>query len=81
MNDYTGIEASSQKLSHSDGSPMRALVVDDEESLTNLVAMSLRYEGWDVKTAHSVAEAMKQSASFTTGNAVLDIMLPAGDGL
>ena len=81
MNDYTGIETSSQKLSHSDGSPMRALVVDDEESLADLVAMSLRYEGWDVKTAHSVAEAMKQAASFAPDIAVLDIMLPDGDGL
>ena len=81
MNDYTGIETSSQKLSHSDGSPMRALVVDDEESLADLVAMSLRYEGWDVKTAHSVAEAMKHSASFAPDIAVLDIMLPDGDGL
>ena len=81
MNDYTGIEASSQKLSHSDGSPMRALVVDDEESLADLVAMSLRYEGWDVKTAHSAAEAMKQAETFAPDIAVLDIMLPDGDGL
>jgi two-component system OmpR family response regulator len=81
MNDYTGIEQSSQKLSHSDGSPMRALVVDDEESLADLVGMSLRYEGWDVKTAHSVAEAMNHAKSFAPDIAVLDIMLPDGDGL
>ena len=41
MNDYTGIEQSSRKLSHSDGSRMRALVVDDEESLADVVGMSL----------------------------------------
>jgi len=81
MNDYTGIEQSSQKLSHSDGSPMRALVVDDEESLADLVGMSLRYEGWDVKTAHSVSEAMNQVKTFAPDIAVLDIMLPDGDGL
>jgi len=81
MNDYTGIEQSSQKLSHSDGSPMRALVVDDEESLADLVGMSLRYEGWDVKTAHSVAEAMNHVKTFAPDVAVLDIMLPDGDGL
>jgi len=80
MNDYTGIEQSSQKLSHSDGSPMRALVVDDEESLADLVGMSLRYEGWDVKTAHSVAEAMNHAKTFAPDIAVLDIMLPDGDG-
>ena len=81
MNDYTGIEQSSQKLSHSDGSPMRALVVDDEESLADLVGMSLRYEGWDVKTAHSVSEAMNHVKTFVPDIAVLDIMLPDGDGL
>ena len=30
---------------------MRALVVDDEVSLGDLLQMALRYEGWDVKTA------------------------------
>ena len=81
MNDYAGIEQSSQKLSHSDGSPMRALVVDDEESLADLVGMSLRYEGWDVKTAHSVTEALNHAKTFAPDIAVLDIMLPDGDGL
>jgi len=60
---------------------MRALVVDDEESLADLVGMSLRYEGWDVKTAHSVAEAMNHVKTFAPDIAVLDIMLPDGDGL
>jgi len=81
MNDYAGIEQSFQKLSHSDGSPMRALVVDDEESLADLVGMSLRYEGWDVKTAHSVTEALNHAKTFAPDIAVLDIMLPDGDGL
>ncbi len=81
MNDYAGIEQASQKLSHPDGSPMKALVVDDEESLADLVAMSLRYEGWDVRTAHSVSEAVSQAQSFSPDIAVLDIMLPDGDGL
>jgi len=56
-------------------------VVDDEESLADLVGMSLRYEGWDVKTAHSVAEAMNHAKTFAPDIAVLDIMLPDGDGL
>jgi two-component system OmpR family response regulator len=60
---------------------MRALVVDDEESLADLVGMSLRYEGWDVKTAHSVSEAMNHVKTFAPDIAVLDIMLPDGDGL
>ncbi|MFM1953543.1 MAG: hypothetical protein RL187_752 [Actinomycetota bacterium] len=81
MNDYKGVDLVSHKLTHADGSALRALVVDDEESLADLVAMSLRYEGWDVKTAHSVTEAMKAAQAFSPDIAVLDIMLPDGDGL
>jgi two-component system OmpR family response regulator len=81
MNDYRGAENAPQKLHHADGSPMRALVVDDEESLADLVAMSLRYEGWDVVTAHTVSSALEGAKSFNPDIAVLDIMLPDGDGV
>jgi two-component system OmpR family response regulator len=60
---------------------IKALVVDDEEPLADLVAMALRYEGWEVKTAHTVADAIKAHKSFQPDIAVLDIMLPDGDGL
>ncbi len=81
MNEYRSAETQAQKLHHADGSPMRALIVDDEESLADLVAMSLRYEGWDVVTAHSVKEALEGAKKFNPDIAVLDIMLPDGDGL
>jgi len=80
MNDYRSAEFPQQKLQHADGSPMRALVVDDEENLADLVAMSLRYEGWQVVTAHTVKSAVAQSKDFKPDIAVLDIMLPDGDG-
>jgi len=60
---------------------IKALVVDDEEPLADLVAMALRYEGWEVKTAHTVAEALKAHKALQPDIAVLDIMLPDGDGL
>ena len=66
---------------HSSTSAIKALVVDDEEPLADLVSMALRYEGWEVKAAHSVAEATKIHKSFKPDIAVLDIMLPDGDGL
>ncbi len=81
MNDYRGLDNAPEKLQHADGSAMRALVVDDEESLADLVAMSLRYEGWDVKTAHTVKQAVSAADHFTPDIAVLDIMLPDGDGV
>lgn len=61
--------------------PITVLVVDDEESLADLVAMALRYEGWTVKTAHSVKQAVQVQKTFSPDIAVLDIMLPDGDGL
>lgn len=39
------------RLTRPDGSPVRVVVVDDEESLTDLLGMALRYEGWEVRTA------------------------------
>ncbi|AUZ88590.1 DNA-binding response regulator, partial [Arthrobacter agilis] len=38
------------RLAHPDGSPIRALVVDDETSLAELVSMGLRMAGWSVTT-------------------------------
>ena len=31
--------------------PLRALVVDDEEKIAELLRVALRYEGWDVEVA------------------------------
>ena len=66
---------------HAPAEDIKALVVDDEESLADLVAMALRYEGWQVKTAHNVADAIAAHNEFSPDIAVLDIMLPDGDGL
>lgn len=60
---------------------IRALVVDDEESILQLLAMALRYEGWEVETAAGGAEALEKVRTFSPDVAVLDIMLPDFDGL
>ncbi|KTR85856.1 response regulator transcription factor [Leucobacter chromiiresistens] len=70
-----------QGLQRADGSKIRALVVDDEESITQLVAMALRYEGWEVETAATGQEALDAMRAFTPDVAVLDIMLPDFDGM
>ncbi|WP_449278523.1 response regulator transcription factor [Leucobacter sp. GX24907] len=64
-----------------DGGSVRALVVDDEESILQLLSMALRYEGWDVATADTGAAALEQLESFDPDVVVLDIMLPDFDGL
>jgi two-component system OmpR family response regulator len=39
------------ELLRPDGSPVRVLVVDDELSITELLSMALRYEGWQIRCA------------------------------
>jgi two-component system OmpR family response regulator len=58
----------------------RVLVVDDEDSITQLVSTVLRYEGFEVETAHDGRTAVKRAASFGPDLVVLDVMLPDIDG-
>jgi len=66
---------------HDTADVVRVLVVDDEEPLADLVAMALRHEGWTPTVAYSVDEALRRQKEFEFDLAVLDIMLPDGDGL
>lgn len=70
------------KTIHSDdAAKLRALVVDDEDSILQLVAMALRYDGWEVATAATGEEALEKLRNFKPDVAVLDIMLPDFDGI
>lgn len=68
-------------MTRADGSPIRVLAVDDEASLTDLMKMALRYEGWDVQTAATGQEALAKARDFKPDVIVLDIMLPDLDGM
>ncbi len=70
-----------ERLTRSDGSPVRALVVDDEPLLGDLLSTALRYEGWQVESALSGRAAIKAAASLDPDVVVLDIMLPDMSGL
>jgi two-component system, OmpR family, response regulator len=69
------------RLKHPDGSPIRVLVVDDEPTLTDLLQMALRYEGWEVKTASDGRKALALAREFRPDAIVLDMMLPDIDGM
>jgi two-component system, OmpR family, response regulator len=56
--------------------PARILVVDDEKSITDLVAMALRYEGLKVEVAFTGRDTLDLVASFRPHLLVLDVMLP-----
>ncbi|CAN5719225.1 response regulator transcription factor [soil metagenome] len=64
-----------------DGNPVHVLVVDDEPAIIELVAMVLRYEGWQVSYAIDGASAVRAVRELTPDLVVLDIMLPDMDGL
>ncbi len=69
------------ELRRTDGSPIRVLVVDDENTLSDLLSMALRYEGWDVRTAGDGLAAVRAAREFRPDAVVLDVMLPDIDGL
>ncbi|SNS60176.1 two-component system, OmpR family, response regulator [Micrococcales bacterium KH10] len=69
------------ELTHPDGSPVRALVVDDEPMLADLVAMGLTICGWHVKVAHAGRAAVETAREFAPDVLVLDWMLPELNGL
>ncbi|KPM54864.1 transcriptional regulator [Frankia sp. R43] len=56
------------------------LVVDDEEPITDLVSMALRYEGYQVATASTGQAALTKVALCAPDLIVLDVMLPDVDG-
>ncbi|MEU2108269.1 response regulator transcription factor [Streptomyces sp. NPDC019507] len=68
-------------LRRTDGGPVRVLVVDDESSLTELLSMALRYEGWEVRSAGDGAGAVRAARDFRPDAVILDVMLPDLDGL
>ena len=58
----------------------RVLVVDDEESITELVSTVLRYEGFEVETAGDGKAAVRSARTFRPDIIVLDVMMPDWDG-
>ncbi len=77
----TSTAADRGKLTRADGSPIRALVVDDEPNLAELLATALRYEGWQVEIALTGNSATRTAKALQPDVVVLDMMLPDIDGL
>jgi len=62
------------------GAAARILVVDDEQSITDFIALGLRHEGYDVRTAPDGRAAMRAVDEFRPHLVVLDLMMPRVDG-
>ncbi len=56
------------------------LVVDDEPSIVDAVATSLRYEGYEVETEASGRAAILTAHRASPALIILDVMLPDLDG-
>jgi two-component system OmpR family response regulator len=59
-----------------DGTPLRALVVDDEADLADVLTNMLHRAGWQSRSAHDGRTATDLAESFQPDVVVLDINLP-----
>jgi len=77
----TTTAAGHDRLTRADGSPIRALVVDDEPALGELLSTVLRYEGWQVEAALTGHAAIRAARALDPDVILLDVMLPDLGGI
>ena len=63
-----------------DAAQYRILVVDDESTISDLIATSLKFVGFEVRTAANGAEALTVVEEFKPHAIILDVMMPVMDG-
>jgi two-component system OmpR family response regulator len=68
-------------LRRSDGSPLRVLIVDDEELLADAIAAAFRSDGWRVRSAARGLDVLVLARKFQPDVIILDVMLPDIDGI
>ncbi len=74
-------DASPAQSVAADRRPIRALVVDDENSLSELVTLTLQLEGWSVHAAADGRAALAAARMFEPDIVILDMMLPDMNGI
>jgi two-component system OmpR family response regulator len=67
-------------MSKGESNNQRILVVDDESSISDLISTSLRFVGFDVRTANNGSQALLVAEEFKPHAMVLDVMMPGMDG-
>jgi two-component system OmpR family response regulator len=68
-------------LAHPDGSPIRALVVEDEPTIADLLRFPLQMIGWEATVVGDGLEAVRVARDIRPDVLVLDRMLPGIEGL
>jgi DNA-binding response OmpR family regulator len=65
----------------STGMQHRILIIDDEDDIREIAAMSLETAaGWEVMVASSGAQGLVRAASYQPDAILLDVMMPGMDG-
>ncbi len=68
-------------MTRPDGSAVRAMIVDDERGLTEVLVEVFATEGFESLGVLSGREAIEKMAAFDADLVILDVMLPDVDGL
>lgn len=63
-----------------DAAQYRILVVDDESAISDLISTSLKFVGFDIRTASNGAQALTIAEEFKPHALILDVMMPEMDG-
>ena len=58
----------------------RILVVDDEPNINDLISTSLKFSGFEVRSAMNGAQALTVAEEFKPHALVLDVMMPGMNG-
>jgi two-component system OmpR family response regulator len=72
--------ARTQHTQESKQDPKRILVVDDEPNINDLISTSLKFSGFDVRSAMNGAQALTIAEEFKPHALVLDVMMPGMNG-
>lgn len=65
----------------SNGTGKKILVVDDDRAIVQLVALTLRQQGYEVTTALDSYQALQSAVAQSPDLMILDVNMPAGSGL
>lgn len=61
--------------------PLKVLVIDDQENIIEFIKLGLKYEGFLVESAMDGAQGMDAAQRINPDLIILDLMLPGIDGL
>ncbi len=70
-----------EQLTRPDGSPLRALVIEDEANLADVLVRMLTFEGWEAQKALDGLAGVSLARTFAPDAVILDVMLPDIDGM